>query len=71
MKTDGLFTVADRHCTAEDCGIVLRPKEVVIDAAEKRSMRANDDYRRQNNIQQPRGLPTFTKDGFAKVRLNT
>lgn len=64
-----LFTVADRHCNAEDCGIVERPESVEFDMEELEIMKRNEAGRLANNQHQPKGLPKFTETGFKKIRV--
>mmetsp|Transcript_11376 Transcript_11376/g.16920 ORF Transcript_11376/g.16920 Transcript_11376/m.16920 type:complete len:468 (-) Transcript_11376:74-1477(-) len=69
VSADSLFTVADRYCNIEDCGIIERPKEVKLDQYELQKRIANDKFRLSNNVVQPQGLPRFTEVGFKKIRV--
>lgn len=64
----GLFTVADRACTAETCG-TSEGAETPKDNASVKARKQMDDGRLVNNRKQPEGLPQFTSVGFKKITV--
>ncbi|CAM9872585.1 unnamed protein product [Pylaiella littoralis] len=64
----GLFTVADRSCTAETCG-TSEGEETPQDTTSKNARQQMDKGRLANNRIQPAGLPRFTEVGFKKVTV--
>mmetsp|Transcript_5193 Transcript_5193/g.7800 ORF Transcript_5193/g.7800 Transcript_5193/m.7800 type:complete len:252 (-) Transcript_5193:66-821(-) len=70
VRFHSLFGAApNRNCTIEDCGIVERPKEVILDKEEIQNQKRGEKFRLQNNIDQPKRLPNFTEIGFKKIRV--
>ncbi|CAB1116535.1 unnamed protein product [Ectocarpus sp. CCAP 1310/34] len=68
VKGHGLFTVAERSCTAETCG-TSEGTETPQDVASRNARKQMDQGRLVNNRKQPEGLPRFTEVGFKKTTV--